>query len=122
MATLTLDTGRPRSLLDKLVEERAAPERATPDATAPRGAVAERPVSAAGGSVAERPASSAGAPRGASAASGATLDALVARSWSTLRVTRAASCLLCGGEVEPRYGSGPHPVGGTCRSCGTEIA
>ena len=53
---------------------------------------------------------------------GATLDALVARSWSTLRVTRAAACLLCGGEVAPRYGTGPHPVGGTCRTCGTEIA
>jgi hypothetical protein len=51
-----------------------------------------------------------------------TLDSLVARSWSTLRVTRAASCLLCGGEVMPRYGSGPGPVGGTCRSCGTEIS
>ncbi|HEX8207873.1 MAG TPA: hypothetical protein VF587_17545 [Solirubrobacteraceae bacterium] len=58
----------------------------------------------------------------AAAASGATLDALVARSWSTLRVTRAASCLLCGGEVAPRYGAGPSPVGGACRSCGTEIA
>jgi hypothetical protein len=96
MATLTLDT-RQRSLLDKLVEERAP------------AAPAERPAPAA-----QRAASS--------PASGATLDALVARSWSTLRVTRAASCLLCGGEVAPRYGSGAHPVGGTCRSCGTEIA
>ena len=51
----------------------------------------------------------------------ATLDALVARTWSTLRVTRRAACLLCGGEVEPSYGAGPHPVGGTCRSCGTEM-
>jgi hypothetical protein len=55
-------------------------------------------------------------------AHGATLDAVVARSWSTLRVTRAASCLLCAGEVAPRYGSGPHPLGGTCRSCGTELS
>jgi hypothetical protein len=61
-------------------------------------------------------------PAPAPPASGATLDALVARSWSSLRVTRAASCLLCGGDVVPRYGSGASPVGGTCRSCGTEIA
>ena len=94
MATLTLDT-RQRSLLDPAEENR--PRRAA--ATAPG---AERPAAAP--------------------AHGATLDALVARSWSTLRVTRAAACLLCGGEVAPRYGSGPHPVGGTCRSCGTEIA
>ena len=93
MATLTLDIGRQRSLLDKLVDERDKP---------PPGAGAER---------------SAGAP-----AHDATLDAIVARSWSTLRVSRAASCLLCGGEVTPRYGSGPSPVGGTCESCGTEIA
>ena len=92
MATLTLDTGQ-RSLLDKLVEERGA---ATVEPAAGHAAPA--------------------APRGA------TLDALVARSWSTLRVTRSASCLLCGGEVAPRYGAGPHPVGGTCRSCGTHIA
>ena len=26
------------------------------------------------------------------------------------------ACLLCGGDLVPRYGSGPHPVGGTCRS------
>jgi hypothetical protein len=96
MATLTLDT-RQRSLLDKLAEERD--ERA-PD-------TAERPASAR-------------AATGATPA--ATLDAIVARSWSSLRVTRAASCLLCGGEVAARYGSGPHPVGGTCRSCGTSIS
>ena len=64
----------------------------------------------------EREAAPAGAERAA------TLDALVARSWSTLRVTRSASCLLCGGDVAPSYGSGPHPVGGRCKSCGTEIA
>ena len=52
----------------------------------------------------------------------ATLDEVVTRTWSALRVSRAAACLLCGGDVAPRYGSGPHPVGGACRSCGTEIA
>jgi hypothetical protein len=52
----------------------------------------------------------------------ATLDERVTRTWSTLLVARSASCLLCGGEVIPRYGSGSHPVGGTCRACGTEIA
>ncbi|HEX8121490.1 MAG TPA: hypothetical protein VF549_09525 [Solirubrobacteraceae bacterium] len=58
----------------------------------------------------------------ATLADGPTLDDVVARTWSALRVLRSASCLLCGGEVAPRYGSGPHPVGGACRSCGTEIA
>ena len=53
---------------------------------------------------------------------GPTLDELVARAWSSLCVSRAGACLLCGGDVAPRFGSGPHPVGGTCRSCGTEIA
>jgi hypothetical protein len=51
-----------------------------------------------------------------------SLDDRVARTWSALLVSRAAACLLCGGDVVPRYGSGPHPVGGTCRSCGTEMA
>ena len=50
-----------------------------------------------------------------------TLDDVVVRSWSSLLVSRSTACLLCGGEVTPRYGSGPHPVGGACTSCGTEI-
>jgi hypothetical protein len=58
----------------------------------------------------------------APAPAGPTLDELVTRTWSSLRVSRAAACLICGGEVAPRYGSGPHPVGGACVSCGTEIA
>ncbi len=62
---------------------------------------------------------SAGAP---AAPAGPTLDELVTRTWSALRVSRAATCLICGGEVAPRYGAGPHPVGGACRSCGTQIA
>ncbi|HEV2756816.1 MAG TPA: hypothetical protein VG318_13690 [Actinomycetota bacterium] len=92
MATLTLDTDQ-RSLLD--------PE------------VAERPRD--GGAAAE---ARAAASRGTAAP---TLDDLVARTWSSLLVSRAAACLLCGGDVVPRYGSGPHPVGGACRSCGTEM-
>ena len=54
-------------------------------------------------------------------APGPTLDEVVARAWSALAVSRAPACLLCGGEVEPRYGSGPHPVGGTCHQCGTQL-
>ncbi len=55
------------------------------------------------------------------AVAGPSLDEVVTRAWSALRVSRSAACLLCGGEVAPRYGSGPHPVGGSCRSCGTAI-
>ena len=56
------------------------------------------------------------------AVAGPSLDEVVTRAWSALRVSRSGACLLCGGEVAPRYGSGPHPVGGSCRSCGTTIA
>jgi hypothetical protein len=96
MATLTLDT-RQTSLLDGGDGARAAPAAPAVPAAKPREA---------------RPAAAPPAP---------TLDELVSRTWSSLRVSRAAACLLCGGEVAPRYGSGPHPVGGACRSCGTEI-
>jgi hypothetical protein len=53
---------------------------------------------------------------------GRTLEDLVSSSWGALCITGASACILCGGEVAARYGSGPHPVGGKCRSCGTEVA
>ena len=51
-----------------------------------------------------------------------TLDDLIVGAWSTLAVGHAASCPICDGDLVPRYGSGPHPVGGACRSCGSELA
>jgi hypothetical protein len=52
----------------------------------------------------------------------ATLDDLVAGVWGALQVTHAAGCVVCGGELAPRFGSGPHPVGAACRSCGSELS
>jgi hypothetical protein len=49
----------------------------------------------------------------------ATLDDLLTGSWRALQITHGGSCLLCGGELAPHFGSGPHPVAATCRSCGT---
>ena len=54
--------------------------------------------------------------------SGATLDDLVTGAWGSLVVTGAAACPVCGGDVVPRYGAGPQPVAGACRSCGTEVS
>ena len=51
----------------------------------------------------------------------ATLDDLVAGSWEGLQATHAAACLVCGTGVTPRFGSGPHPVAATCRSCGSQL-
>ena len=55
-------------------------------------------------------------------AAGATLDDAISGAWASLTVTRAAACPECRGDLVPRYGSGPHPVAGTCRSCGTELS
>jgi hypothetical protein len=58
----------------------------------------------------------------ASGPDGRTLDDLVTATWQQLVTARTATCLVCGGEVRPRWSAGPHPVGGVCRTCGTEIA
>jgi hypothetical protein len=52
---------------------------------------------------------------------GPTLDDLVSRTWEVLRVDVSTSCLMCGGELEPRHSAGAGVVGGRCRSCGTTI-
>ena len=100
MATLTIDKTQ-RSLLDPV--EEAAP------AVRPERRAAAAPATPA-------------VPAASRASDRATLDDVVARTWSALLGSRTAPCLLCGGEVAPRYGTGAHPVGGACRSCGTEIA
>jgi len=53
---------------------------------------------------------------------GLTLDDLVVGVWEGLSAHRAVACPACGGEMAPRYGAGPAPVGGRCRGCGTTIA
>ena len=52
----------------------------------------------------------------------ATLDDVIVGAWSALSVAHTTACPVCAGELVPRYGSGPHPVAGACRSCGTELA
>ena len=59
---------------------------------------------------------------GARPSADATLDDAISGAWASLAVTRGAACPVCTGELVPRYGSGPHPVAGTCRSCGTELS
>lgn len=53
---------------------------------------------------------------------GPTLDDLIVGVWEGLSSDRAVACPLCGEAMTPRYGAGPAPVGGRCRSCGTTIA
>jgi hypothetical protein len=52
---------------------------------------------------------------------GRTLEDVVSGAWEELSAHRAAACPICDGVLVPRYGSGPSPVGGRCRSCGTEL-
>jgi hypothetical protein len=51
-----------------------------------------------------------------------TLDDVIAGAWDALAVTQTAACPLCGDDLVPRFGSGPQPVAGACRSCGTELS
>jgi tRNA(Ile2) C34 agmatinyltransferase TiaS len=52
---------------------------------------------------------------------GLTLDDLLVGVWEGLSAHRTVACPACGGAMTPRYGAGPAPVGGRCRSCGTTI-
>jgi tRNA(Ile2) C34 agmatinyltransferase TiaS len=52
---------------------------------------------------------------------GLTLDDLVVGVWEDLAAHRTVACPGCGEAMTPRYGAGPAPVGGRCRSCGTTI-
>jgi hypothetical protein len=54
---------------------------------------------------------------------GPTLDDVVVGGWEGLAAHRTVACLVCGeASMTPRYGAGPVPVGGRCRSCGTTMA
>ena len=57
----------------------------------------------------------------AAAAERRTFEDVVVAAWEGLASSHSAECLVCGGDVRPRYGAGPKPVAGTCRDCGTEI-
>jgi hypothetical protein len=63
------------------------------------------------------------APRapGGAPAGGVSLEQVVARVWDDVRAAERASCLVCGGELAPRYGSGSLPVGASCGGCGSEL-
>jgi len=51
-----------------------------------------------------------------------TLDDLLTGVWDALTAERPASCPMCGGHLEARYGSGHAPVAGRCTNCGTELS
>ena len=52
---------------------------------------------------------------------GPTLDDVVSRTWEVLRAAVPASCLVCGGDLEPRQSAGAGFAGGRCGSCGTTL-
>ncbi len=53
---------------------------------------------------------------------GRTLEELLFGAWEDLTAHRTATCPICNGTMEPRYGSGPSAVGGRCRECRTDVA
>jgi hypothetical protein len=55
------------------------------------------------------------------AGGGPTLDDVVSGAWEELTAHAVVECLLCGGEVEPVYGSHALPIGGRCRGCSTTL-
>lgn len=52
---------------------------------------------------------------------GPTLEDVLSGAWEDLIAHRTATCPICDGAMEPRYGSGPSAVGGRCRRCRTEL-
>ena len=52
---------------------------------------------------------------------GRTLEDLLSGAWEDLTAHRTATCPICDGTMEPRYGSGPSAVGGRCRDCRTDL-
>ncbi len=58
----------------------------------------------------------------ASPREGRTLEDVLSGAWEDLAAHRAATCLVCDGVMEPRYGSGPFAVGGRCRHCRSELS
>jgi hypothetical protein len=52
---------------------------------------------------------------------GRTLEDVLFGAWEDLTAHRTATCPICDGAMEPRYGSGPSPVGGRCTRCRTDV-
>ena len=52
---------------------------------------------------------------------GRTLEDLLSGAWEDLSADRTATCPICDGALELRYGSGPSAVGGRCRECRTHL-
>lgn len=52
---------------------------------------------------------------------GRTLADVLSGAWEDLTAHRIATCPICDGAMEPRYGSGPSAVGGRCRTCRSEM-
>jgi hypothetical protein len=53
---------------------------------------------------------------------GRTLEDVLSGAWEDLSANRTATCPICDGTMEPRYGSGPSAVGGRCRDCRSDLA
>jgi len=51
----------------------------------------------------------------------ATLEDVITATWGALLASHSAACPMCGDDLAPRYSAGARPVGGRCRSCGTEL-
>ena len=52
---------------------------------------------------------------------GPTLEDVLSGAWEDLVAHRTATCPICDGAMQPRYGSGPSPVGGRCGACRSEL-
>ena len=50
-----------------------------------------------------------------------TLEDVLSGAWEDRVAHRTATCPICDGAREPRYGSGPSAVGGRCRECRAEL-
>jgi hypothetical protein len=53
---------------------------------------------------------------------GRTLEDLLSGAWEDLTAHRTATCPICDGALEPRYGSGLSAVGGHCRDCRADLS
>jgi hypothetical protein len=50
-----------------------------------------------------------------------TLDEVLVGAWEGLLAHHPVACPVCSSAMEPRYGSGPGPVGGRCKGCGSTL-
>jgi hypothetical protein len=49
-----------------------------------------------------------------------SLDDLIVDTWEEL-VRGASQCPVCGGRMEPQYGTDARPVAGRCADCGSAL-